>query len=254
MNKYLFFSLLIILSSCSIKNKVAKLNDKDILVSLDKGPCATKCSEYNIKVYKNGYVVYEGKTNVEKYGLYAKKMVASDIKKLQAEFDKNEFFSFDDVYPNPDPDMPTIIMAYNKDGKTKTITGGLDRPKKVLDLQRTMESLAKSNDLKLLNAYEPKTTSITKPKDENEESEEKPVSYIIDNEIIIEMKQNQFLSQWLKKYTQYQVQLVRKVSEQLPYWVITFNRNTIEPETMLSIIQQDEQIQSAEFNKKVSQR
>ena len=252
MNKYLFFSLLLILSSCSIKNKVAKLNDKDILVSLDKGPCATKCSEYNIKFYKNGYVVYEGKTNVEKYGLYAKKMDAADVKIIQAEFDKNNFFSFDDVYPNPDPDMPTIIMAYNKNGKIKTITGGLDRPKKVLDLQRIMESLARANDLKLLKAYEPRTTSISRPKDEIEE--EKPASLVIESEIIIELKPNQFLSQWLKKYTQYQVQLVRKISEQLPYWVITYNRNTIEPEVILSTIQQDPQIQSAEFNKKVSNR
>ncbi|MCZ2101082.1 MAG: DUF6438 domain-containing protein [Chitinophagales bacterium] len=250
MNKYLFFSLLVLLSSCSIKNKIAKLKDTDILVSLDKGPCATKCSEYNVKVYNNGYVIYEGKTNVEKYGLYAKKLSASDLKSLQLAYDKNEFFIFEDFYPNPDPGMPTIVMVYNKEGKTKTITGGLNRPKKVLDLQRMLEAIVYADGFTQIEAYDEKTTQILREDD----GESKPATYVLDQEIIIELHPNNFLGQWLQKYQQYGVQLVKKVSEKQPYWIITYNKNLISPDAILSTIQQDPQIKSAEFNKAISNR
>lgn len=253
MNKYLFFALLFILSSCgSLNNKIAKLKDKDILVSLDKGPCATRCSEYNIKVYKNGYVVYEGKANVEKYGLYAKKISSTDLTAISKAFDDNEFFSFDNQYPNPDPDMPVITMVYNKDTKSKTIIGGLDRPKKILDLQRMLETLTRADGFKLLKAYEPKITKILS--NETDEVKEKPKSYIIESEIVVEILPSAFMSQWIQKYKDQQIQIVNKLSETSSIWLITYNRNIIQSQAMLDKLKQDPQVKSAEFNKSTTPR
>ena len=252
MNKYLFFTLILLLSSCSTFKKVSKLKDKDIVISLSKSPCATKCSVYNVKLYKNGYVVYEGIANVEKYGLYAKKLSSSEMDKIKKEFDNNDFFGFDDQYPNPDPDMPTIVMVYNKDMKSKTITGGIDRPKKVLDLQRVLETLIRSDNFELLKSYDAKTTKTLIENEKNTQEEE--VTYVIDSEIIIEFNPNVFMSQWLQKYSQYQVQLVKRLGQNSPYWVITFNKTIIDSNDMLELIKQDTQVKSAEFNKKVSSR
>lgn len=252
MNKYLFFTLILLLSSCSTLKKVSKLKDKDIIISLSKSPCATKCSVYNVKLYKNGYVVYEGIANVEKYGLYAKKLSSSEMDKIKKEFDNNDFFGFDDQYPNPDPDMPTIVMVYNKDMKSKTITGGIDRPKKVLDLQRVLETLIRSDNFELLKSYDVKTSKTLTEDKENTQEEE--VTYIIDNEIIIEFNPNVFMSQWLQKYSQYHIQLVKRLGQNSPYWVITFNKTIIDSNDMLELIKQDTQVKSAEFNKKVSSR
>lgn len=252
MNKYLFFTLILLLSSCSTFKKVSKLKDKDIVISLSKSPCATKCSVYNVKLYKNGYFVYEGIANVEKYGLYAKKLSSSEMDKMKKEFDNNDFFGFDDQYPNPDPDMPTIVMVYNKDMKSKTITGGIDRPKKVLDLQRLLEALIRSDNFELLKSYDVKTTKTLTEKEGNTQEEE--VTYVIDNEIVIEFNPNVFMSQWLQKYSQYQVQLVKRLGQNSPYWVITFNKTIIDSNDMLELIKQDTQVKSAEFNKKVTSR
>lgn len=253
MNKYLFLALIILLSSCSSLNKkIAKLKDQDLIISLDKGPCATKCSEYNVKLYKNGYVVYEGKTNVEKYGLYAKQISTSDLKAITNAFDINDFFGFENQYPNPDPDMPTITMIYNKDAQSKTVIGGLERPKKLLDLQRILETLIRADGFKLLKSYEPKTTYL--PKDDSEEAKERPTTYVIESEIIVEITANVFMSQWLQKYQQYQLQLVNKLSETQPLWLITYNRNLIQAQDILEKIKQDPQVKNAEFNKSTTPR
>ncbi|HRO07802.1 MAG TPA: DUF6438 domain-containing protein [Saprospiraceae bacterium] len=252
MNKFMLFALVLVMSGCSTLSKVSKLKDQDIVVSLDKSPCATKCSVYNIKVYNNGYVVYEGLTNVEKYGLYAKKISQADLNQIKSDYDKNDFMGFDDQYPNPDPDMPTIVMVYNKDMKVKKITGGLNRPQKLLDLQRMLEMLIRSEGFKQLKAYEAKTTSIQTDKDEN--AEKTPVTYILDSEIIIELNPNVFMAQWLQKYSQYQIQLMRRVGENTPLWVITYNKTTIDPKDFLEKIKQDPQVKSAEFNKSTTPR
>jgi hypothetical protein len=243
------FSLVLIISACSGLKDVSKFKQEDIVFSLKKGPCFGKCSVYNLDVYKNGYVVYEGLMNVEKYGLYARKISKQELASLKSVFDQGGFYSFNDNYPVQMSDLPTIVMKYNRDKESKTITGSIDRPKEIITLQSALEKLIKSDDFKLIKMYQPKTTqeeTIEKPK-----IEEDP---IIDNQIIIELNSNIFMAQWLRKYTEYDVQLMKQVSPDLNYWVITFNKLKVAPETLLNIIKEDSQVKFAEFNKRISSR
>lgn len=249
MPRLLILFFVIFFASCSGLKDVSKFKKEDIVFSLKKGPCFGKCSVYNLDVYKNGYVVYEGLMNVEKYGLFARKITKQELTMLKSLFDQEKFYSFNDNYPIQMSDLPKIILTYNKEKESKTITGSIDRPQGLLSLQKSLEKLIKSDEFKLLKQYQPQTTQ--------EADAEKPVKseeVYIDNQIIIELNTNVFMAQWLRKYTQYDVQLMKQLSPDLNYWVITFNKQKIMPDELLKLIKEDSQIKFAEFNKRLSNR
>jgi hypothetical protein len=248
MAKAYIFLLVISLSACAGMKDVTKFKSEDVVIGLNKGPCPGKCSVYNLNVYKNKYAVYEGLVNVEKFGLYAKKLSKADFMELTNTFESADFFSFKDEYPNADTNFPTIAMTYCNKKSSKSIKGSIDRPKKILELQRVLEKLAGSDGWTLVKAYEPK---ITRAADEERAENRDP---IIDSQIIIEPGPNVFLAQWLKKYDQYDIQLIKKMSEEFNYWLITFNKQKISALDMMDILKKDTDLKFAEFNKKISPR
>jgi len=248
MNKILILVGIVVLASCGGLKDVSKFKKEDVVFSLKKGPCYGKCSVYNLDIYRNNYVVYEGVMNVEKYGIYAKKMKKNEILALKTAFDNESFYSFDDNYPIQNSELPTIAISYNKEMEKKTITGSLDRPQKILILQRLLEKVAKADDFKLVKAYEPKTSM------ENAEEKKEDKGEVIENQLIIELNSNVFMAQWLRKYSQYDVQLIKQVSPDLSYWLITYNKTKIAPADIMEKLKQDKELKFVEFNKRVSPR
>lgn len=249
MNRIILLFSILFLVACGGLKDVSKFKKEDIVFSLKKGACFGKCSVYNLDVYKNGYVVFEGIANVEKYGIYARKITKQELQNIKMNFDKENFYGFDDNYPIAMSDLPTITMTYNKENMTKTVQGSINRPQQILNLQKNLEKLIKSNEFKQIKAYLPQTTQETES--------EKPAStedVIIDSQIIVELNNNVFMAQWLRKYSQYDMQLVKQVSPDLNYWVITYNKQKIVPDDMMKIIKEDSQVKLAEFNKRVSNR
>lgn len=237
------------LLGCGGLKDVTKFKADDKVLGLYKGACSGKCSVYNLDVYKNRYVVYEGIMNVEEYGLYTKIISKEELDALKSAFDQEDFYSFNNEYPIPGEEMPTITMLYNKDRMTKSIKGSIDRPQKLLTLQRMLEKLAKSDGFTLVKAYEPKVSALVQSDDEQANSSE-----IIDDQFIVELNSNVFMSEWLRKYKQYDVRLVKKVAPDLNYWVISFSKQKTTSSELFAIFKQDKELKMVEQNKRVSPR
>jgi hypothetical protein len=248
--KYAFFVLTLILVSqgCSGLKDVYALRKTEPVLLLDKGPCSGKCSVYKLFLYKNRQLVYEGIQNVEMYGLYTRKLDKAQYEALVKSFVSADYFSFKDQYPYPLTELPLIVMSFTPEDKTKKITGSIDRPQELLTLQRGMEKLLKADNWKLIKAFEPKVTKEDSP--ENADG----VSEIIESQIVVEPVSNVFMAQWLKKYPHYDVQLVKRLSPDLNYWVISYSKSKIAPADMLALLKADKDLKFAEFNKRVSNR
>jgi hypothetical protein len=236
--------------SCGGVNKVLKYQKKDALMGLEKGSCPGKCSVYNLHIYKNKYVVYEGIANVDKYGIYAKKLSKAKLDELVRDFEIAKFWEFKDEYEIPSSDFPTIIMTYRNETQAKSIKGSVNRPPSVIAIQKKLEELTKSTDFKLVKAYEKQVTFDEVPDSRKNTAPDD----IIENEIILELNANVFMSQWLKKYPQYDVQLVKKLSPDLNYWVITYNKSKIAPQDLMEVLKKDADLKFVEFNKRISPR
>lgn len=250
----IFVALSISMASCSGLKDVTKFKEKDVVISLHKGPCAGKCSVFNLDIYKNRYVVYEGIANVEKYGLYAKILTKDELALLQTEFDNADFFSFDNKYPVPNPDLPVITIINKKNVGVKKVIGSIDRPKKVLDLQKMLEMLIKTEGFQLIKAYPVKTGYNGEDETQLREISQDSIEFVFENQIVLQLEDNVFMAQWLRKYPQYEVRLNKQLDPNLPYFLISFNRYVIEPEEFLKIVQNDHEIKAAEFNKIVKPR
>lgn len=243
-------SILIFASCKSLKN-AHKLNPQKALISMIKEPCPNNCSAYNLHVYKDGTVVYEGVKNAIRYGVHAMKISKSDMKNLTLAFDRAQLKNFKDNYPTYDGSLPIVTLRYATKDFEKQIRGSVERPKELLELQKLLETIANQNSYVPTHAkIIPQAVDLA----EGTRTDSLEEAVIIENQIIVEPGANTFMAQWLKKYEQYDVQLMTRISPTLNLWVITFNMNLIAPNDMLQLIKNDPQISNAEFNKKLSLR
>lgn len=115
----------------SCKNTKDALNTTDfpgeeadsLVAYLERTPCFGKCPYYSIHIYRSGYVIYEGKRDVEKKGRFFTRLSNEKLKQMGETAMKSGFFELNDEYRNPHlTDFPTIYIEVRYQGKKKKIT------------------------------------------------------------------------------------------------------------------------------------
>jgi len=117
----------------------------NIEIQMDKNPCFGSCPYYTLTIYEGGVVSFEGKRDVEKLGLYTKKLSNKEYKGIKHAFEGSNFFELNDNYPSDLPDLPKTAISYHKNGKSKTVTGDIARPQIVLSLDSLLSQVAESD-------------------------------------------------------------------------------------------------------------
>ncbi|MCB9311042.1 MAG: hypothetical protein H6567_13380 [Lewinellaceae bacterium] len=244
------FISLVTLFSCSTSKKVLKMDKNKASFSLEKGSCLGKCSVYNLHIYPDKVAVFEGIANTELYGIYYKNLSVEDYNALTKAFNDADFMSLKDDYYSDIIDFPLIKLGFTKDKVRKVISGKNDRPKALLDLQLKLEDVVYSKGWQMAKAYE----QVVTPVEETNVEHKAPQEEIIENQIIIEPNPNTFLAKWIKKYSDFNVSLVKKIAPNLNLWVITYNNTKISPKDFLETLRLDPDLKSAEFNRKITPR
>ena len=246
----ILLAMIVGFSSCNSTKKLLTLDKTKSTFSLEKGSCLGKCSVYNLHIYPNKVAIYEGLANAERYGVYTKKLTDAEYNGLKMAFDKADYFSFNDDYPSDIIDFPLIKIGYSNNKVRKVISGKHDRPKAIIDLQLLLEDVVYSAGWELVKQYE---TNVTKD-ETNDGMRDAPQMPYIENQIIIEPNENMFLAKWMKKYEDFNVKLVKKIAPNLNLWVITFDKNKIDPKVFLETLKLDPDLKTAQFNAKVMPR
>jgi hypothetical protein len=123
------------------------------------------------------------------------------------------------------------------------VRGKEERPSALMQLQYKMERLAQSEGWDLIKEY---------TRSDIEEQEEKP-KYIL-SEIIILPKPGTMLPRWFKSYEEFGVRVLKRITPNQNYWLITYDQGKVKPDKMLAMLKADESIMEAEFNKETSTR
>lgn len=71
-----------LLTSYFVKKQKQTYDIKDALMSISKGRCLNDCPVYDLWIFKNGQVVYNGLENVEKRGIHKMSISLEAIKHL----------------------------------------------------------------------------------------------------------------------------------------------------------------------------
>lgn len=113
---------------------------------MQKTTCRGFCPVYTISIFHNGKVTYHGERNVDKTGDYKKKISKKKVKKLIAQFEKYNFWNFQDQYVSRATDLPTTFISFTHKGKSKKIEDYWDAPKELKELEKMVEEVANSKN------------------------------------------------------------------------------------------------------------
>ena len=99
---------------------------KDLLITLERGPCLGRCPQYIVKISADGTVAFEGKSDTKVTGKASSKITESDLKQLVSAFEKMNYFALkerytDDACPEVATDMSSATTSFQFDGKQKTV-------------------------------------------------------------------------------------------------------------------------------------
>lgn len=121
----------------------------EVVITLERTECFGVCPAYQLTVYGNGTVVYEGKRFVSIEGKRTTTISEEKVRQLLSEFKKIDYFSLNDSYEElMATDMPSAFTSLTIDGKTKTVRhyhGDFSAPKKLTELEDKIDEIVNSN-------------------------------------------------------------------------------------------------------------
>jgi Domain of unknown function (DUF6438) len=247
-SKYLIATLifgLLSIGACKTKkniNTAPKVANKPgSSITFSKGVCLGLCSQYNIAI-EDMTLRYEGIVNVDRYGIFERKLTKSEKETVDLAFINSTFFEMDDQYPVDISDFPMLTMTYMDASHNKKVEGRTEFPLEFRDLRNKLESLTNVGEWTTIKEYPVnQTNDVTNRMHTNEN--------VIENQIIVEMNEFASIGVWIRSYQKYSANLMRPLDKDRKIWLISYNTEKINPKDMLETIKKDSSIKSAEFNK-----
>jgi Domain of unknown function (DUF6438) len=147
---FLYSILSVMVVSCSGTKNVGAdkqvTSGDSLAVYLEKGPCFGTCPMYSVSIYNTGYIVYEGKLNVERIGKYSAFVDSEFINKIMAKADELNYWDLNEEYIDPYlTDFPTIKSELNSGTKQHKVTRyTTSPPENLIKLEDYIDSLLKS--------------------------------------------------------------------------------------------------------------
>ena len=185
-------------------------------------------------MYKGGFCEFIGQENTDKIGTFELLLSPDKYKEISEAFKNANFFSFEDIYESKILDLPLIKLTYSEKEQSKTIQGKRERPQEIRKLQILIEQIAESE------------TGWNAVSDDTGKAEPE---YTIDNsKIEITIKNGGQLSRWFDDARKnWGIRIVKRDDNSADKWIVSYSKNKYDPEEILSILQKDENIDSAEF-------
>jgi len=207
------------------------------LLTFSKSGCYGRCPVYSIDIFDKGVAQYTGRSYTDKEGLWQKTLTKGQMSLVLVGIRTADFPNLDVEYKSMIPDLPRTTFEYFGGEEPKTVTGKETLPEQIKELKDLMEDLGQMQGwIKL-----------------SDEVKEGKVELNYD-EIIVKFKPGVGLPGWFKKMASEGVYLKRRVAPESDLWVAGYKRSSTRPEYILKLIQDDPGIESAEFNKKASNR
>jgi len=116
--------LYVVLEQEKIKNKLYDPTDLNtVVMTLQRSRCFGICPVYNLTIYGNGTVLYEGIANVNITGIQISNISENQIRQLLSEFRNIDYFSLNEteIASHVVYDAPVFTTSLTINEKTKTI-------------------------------------------------------------------------------------------------------------------------------------
>jgi len=239
--------LLFLLMACktSNSNAVKSKNGKgDVilirahtpLVSMTKGPCHGTCPIYTMTVFNDGVINFDGKRFCDKLGPHTTTLSDTELTFLQQKIDLLDTDSYPEKIQSNIPDFPSIKLTFSEKGKDDTSVWWRNGAPNELNELSVMLDKFRTNLTWKVDADAPLPPGT------------------IENQMLVHLKKEVIASDFSKQYRDHNLVPIREVSPGQNYWLFEFDTKKISGVEMLNILSKSEQVQNAEFNRKLEVR
>jgi hypothetical protein len=237
----LLLSLLSVDISCKSQKQMQETSDQgnsELMFRYSRGACFGVCPVFDIYVYTSGKALFRGRHYAPRRGHFAAQVESDILDKFQRNIQKLQGKAIDTRDETQPADMPAYKIGFHVKDKWTTFEGNGEVPDELGDLEDMVLDLV---DNAGWQSVDPQAFDVTKAEDKPEE-------------IIVQLTADADIKVLEERYADYQFTALKHLSPNLPYWLITFDVRSIEPEAMLALIKRDPLVVEAEFNKKVEMR
>lgn len=124
----------------------SKVDKSDSLfATLERGFCFGTCPVYKIEIYQSGYVVYTGKANTERAGIYTSHFSKEQLNSLTNIAKEINYMGLNDVYDSPITDLPSHTTSIVIDGKRKVVKRRHNYPESILQFEQKIDEFAETS-------------------------------------------------------------------------------------------------------------
>lgn len=124
-----------------------------LLAALHRKECYPDCPAYSFIIHQDGRVVWIGRKQVDRYGLFESHLSAPQLLWLVTSFEEQGFFDLNPTYPSKAEfidELPTSVLQFSWKGRKHQVIRNYFAPPPLLQLEYLMDSLAVQLDWKPL--------------------------------------------------------------------------------------------------------
>lgn len=231
---------LIFFASCSTTQKVLNQTEIEALpkvLTFSKGGCKGRCPIFDLTVYENGWMVFDGKMWTQQEGKATGQLTKEEFAQLQKDCEAANVWNKEAEYGMNIMDAPTTTIHLFEKDRDKQIRWRIRAPEELPTLSgKIMQIIIDRGWIEGLK----KDTSARLP------------TGAITDEIIVQFTEKLNAREWCSNYALYGLKVERTLSTMTPLYLLKFDAERTPPQKMLQIIQRSKKVASAEFNKKMS--
>ena len=235
----LFAGSLIFLASCSSTQKALtqeQVADLPKVLAYSKGGCKGRCPIFDLTVYENGWMIFDGKMWTKQKGKAMAQLTKEAFALLQTDCEKADLWSKEPAYGMNIMDAPTTTIHLFEKGRDMEVKWRIRAPKALPDLSEKIMKI-------IMDKGWIEGSKV--------EMRKKKLTSAIDSELIIQFKAPLDARKWCAKYARYGMAVKRTLSTMTPLYLMQFDATKIRPEEMLKLVKKQEQVVNAEFNKRM---
>lgn len=222
-------------TTCKSQKEMPKTKDSSPLVDMQMHGCRGYCPVYKLSFLHNTELLYEGIRNMEQMGVVKTGITKEEYDKLVLMLAKANLRQYPEVIESKVADAPgATITIYDEKG-SHPVSGSIDRPKPILELEAFMKTLAEGHGLHVKHGIDPNA----------------PVAS--DREVIVKLKDKVNAGNWIAQYKDYKIKLVRRVSAE-NLWVVAYNPAQMTEEAIIALLKKNIDVLEVQSNKKATDR
>ena len=176
------------------------------LISLATQGCRGWCPIYVLDFHTNGKVKYEGTRFVEKAGKSEFQLTPDELSKLTTEVKKVNLWQYPENIESRVADAPYARLTVYDGAKSHPVSGSIDRPKPILELENMLKDLAEAHGVQVKKGVNPDDPALK-----------------LTAQVVVKLKPDVNAGNWVAKFNdEIKLRLVRRVSTE-NNWLVGYN-------------------------------